>query len=239
MKYFLRVLVWLFLSITVLLIGFYYTGNIVFRSVKVHPNGKRTIAQVLKDLEKSISHRIPNIEALTDGKPLTILIFKEERLLELWKKNGTIWEFVKSYPLTGSSGKLGPKLREGDLQIPEGEYDIEYLNPNSSYHLSMKLNYPNEFDRKMAEIEGRTRPGFDIFVHGSNRTLGCIPIGDEKIEEIFYIIAKNGYQHTKVLIAPRDFRQGKSAPIIEEIEWENELYDMLNKRLREFQKIRL
>jgi murein L,D-transpeptidase YafK len=71
-----------------------------------------------------------------------------------------------------ASGKAGPKLREGDGQVPEGIYRIDGLNPNSSYHLSLKLNYPNDFDLEQARTEGRTELGGDIFIHGKAVSIG-------------------------------------------------------------------
>ena len=88
---------------------------------------------------------------------------------------------MRTFPFQGFSGTLGPKLREGDGQIPEGLYRIEYLNPNSSYHLSLKIDYPNAFDREKGRSDGRERLGYDIFIHGKSVTVGCIPIGDEAI----------------------------------------------------------
>ncbi len=68
-----------------------------------------------------------------------------------------------------------PKFKEGDGQIPEGIYGIEYLNPNSKFHLSMKINYPNSFDKEMAKIDNRKNLGGDIMIHGSNKTIGLYP----------------------------------------------------------------
>ena len=192
------------------------------------------MVQVLHELEPLITKRFQNIEALTNGEPMSILAFKEEQRLELWKQREAKWEFVCSYPFTGYSGKLGPKLKEGDGQIPEGIYKIEYLNPNSAFHLSIKVDYPNSFDRKMAAADGRKGLGFDIFIHGSSATVGCIPIGDQGIEELFFLIAKNGYSNTTVIISPVDFRLGISPPEVDGINWESTLYTNLSQRLKDY-----
>ena len=113
------------------------------------------------------------------------------------------------YKMTAFSGKLGPKLKEGDRQIPEGIYCVEYMNPNSSYHLSFKVSYPNDFDKAMAAKEGRTNLGGDIMIHGSNATIGCVPIGDEGIEDVFYLVAKVGFKNVEIVIAPYDMRKGR------------------------------
>ncbi len=125
-----------------------------------------------------------------------IRVFKLERILELWAFSERDSKFVKirAYPMTAFSGHLGPKRRQGDLQIPEGFYSIVLFNPVSSYHLSMKIDYPNASDRILGDPN---RPGGEIFIHGSNVTIGCIPIGDDSIEEL-YIIAldskSSGYE---------------------------------------------
>src|SRR5436190_607476 len=76
------------------------------------------------------------------------------------------WRFVREYPVMAASGGRGPKLREGDGQVPEGMYTIDWLNPNSSYHLSMHVDYPNAFDRAHAADDGRTALGGAIMIHG-------------------------------------------------------------------------
>ena len=197
-------------------------------------SGKATVSSVTSDLEPRMRAAFPDLASLTDGKPIALLGFKEERRLELWKEGSSGWRHVKSYPFTGFSGKLGPKLREGDGQIPEGVYKIEYLNPNSSYHLSMKIDYPNAFDKEMGKADGRVKLGYDIFLHGKSVTIGCIPLGDPGIEEVFYLVAKNGRANTKVVIAPWDFRVREDAPEIEGVDWEGALYGRIRAALVTF-----
>ena len=90
--------------------------------------------------------------------------------------------------------------------MPEGVYRIEYLNPNSSYHLSMKVDYPNAYDPAMAKRDGRTRLGGDIFIHGKDVSIGCVALGDRAIEELFTLVAETGTERVKVIIAPNDLR---------------------------------
>ena len=130
---------------------------------------------------------------------------------------------IKSYPFTGFSGGLGPKLREGDGQIPEGVYAIEYLNPNSQFHLSVKLDYPNVFDK----ADGRDRLGFDIFIHGGSATIGCIPIGDAGIEEVFLMVSEVGINNVTAIVSPYDMRTNTKRIEIPGIIWEQELYDLI------------
>lgn len=222
------------LAATFGLVLFYHFGGSIWRPIKARLAGEKTVAQVLGELEPLMAKQYQNLEALTDGEPMSILAFKDEQRLELWKQRKTGWEFVRSFPFTGYSGKLGPKLREGDGQIPEGIYKIEYLNPNSSYHLSIKVDYPNSFDRKMAASDGREGLGFDIFIHGSSATIGCIPIGDRSIEELFYLVAKNGYRNATAIISPVDFRLGVPPPEVDGIDWEASLYASLAQKLKAY-----
>lgn len=159
---------------------------------------------------------------------ILLLGLKEEQLLQVYSlsENGH-YQLFKEYPFTAFSGKLGPKLKEGDKQIPEGVYKIEYLNPNSSYHLSMKVSYPNEFDKEKSTLGTISEMGGDIFIHGKAVTVGCIPIGDEAIEELFLLASHAIDNDIKVIISPRDFRTNPTEPSIDEIDWETELYAMI------------
>lgn len=115
------------------------------------------------------------------GSPIYIRIFKAERELELWVANGGQFVLFRTYPICAFSGELGPKLREGDQQSPEGFYTVRpgQLNPASSYHLSFDLGYPNAYDR----ANGRT--GSALMVHGKCISIGCYAMTDGFIEEIY------------------------------------------------------
>ena len=131
--------------------------------------------------------------------------FKKERVLEVWVKptNKEIFSHLLDYSFCSFSGKSGPKRKEGDLQIPEGFYKIDRFNPNSNFHLSLGINYPNESDRILGN---KTGLGSDIFIHGGCATIGCIPITDDKIKEL-YVLAVNaksaGQKKIPVHIFPR------------------------------------
>lgn len=126
--------------------------------------------------------------------PHQILVrhFKLEGELEVWgrDKSGPEFRKIETYPVCASSGALGPKRREGDGQVPEGIYRIVTFNPWSSYHMSLGLDYPNASDRILAD---HRHPGGDIFIHGNCVTIGCIPISDGPIEEL-YILALDSKQ---------------------------------------------
>jgi len=138
---------------------------------------------------------------------LTLIGLKHERKLEVWGEKNGKKQHIATYPFTAFSGILGPKTKEGDHQIPEGVYGISYLNPKSKFHLALRVNYPNKFDVSMAKKEHRTHLGSDIMIHGSNRTIGCIPIGDEKIEELYFLAQQVGIENIKVILSPVDFRK--------------------------------
>ncbi|SFQ74078.1 hypothetical protein SAMN04515668_4087 [Hymenobacter arizonensis] len=112
-------------------------------------------------------------------------VIKTNRELEVWARNQGAGPFalLQTYPLAATSGKLGPKRRAGDRQVPEGFYEIDRFNPQSSYHLSLGLNYPNAADRALGEPD----PGGDIFIHGGEVTIGCLPITDIGIEEVYLL----------------------------------------------------
>lgn len=168
---------------------------------------------------------------------MAILAFKKEQILEVVvrKNENESWELLKMYPFTAFSGKIGPKLKNGDKQITEGIYQMEYLNPNSKYHLSIKVNYPNAFDEEKAKQDGRTDLGGDIMIHGKSVTIGCIPVGDKNIEEIFILATKTKNKHFPIIIAPHDFRTNKTFPKIEAISWEKDLYENISKELTNFE----
>lgn len=120
-------------------------------------------------------------------------VFKREQELEVWARNHGEHAFtlVRSYPVCELSGRLGPKRMEGDGQVPEGFYSIDLFNPRSDYHLSMRVSYPNAVDRFRSGRTGRLganrRLGGDIYIHGGCATIGCVPIGDEWVEELYLI----------------------------------------------------
>ncbi len=139
-----------------------------------------------------------------------IRAFKEERILEVWVKNNTSDTFLnyKSFRICGSSGELGPKRQEGDRQVPEGAYFIDEFNPKSNYYLSMLINYPNFSD--LIHTTNPARPGGDIYLHGSCATIGCIPINDDGIMELYLLsmmARANGQMHIPVHIFPVRYDQ--------------------------------
>ncbi len=118
------------------------------------------------------------------GAPVFIRIFKEENLLELWLKERDQYQLFKTYTICDYSGELGPKLKEGDRQSPEGFYTVtpEQLNPWSQFHLSFNLGFPNEYDR------AHQRSGSALMVHGRCSSVGCFAMTDFRMEEIYTLV---------------------------------------------------
>ena len=111
--------------------------------------------------------------------------YKLERLLEVWAAPDSAAPFVlvATFPILGLSGSPGPKRREGDLQVPEGFYRVNRFNPQSRFYLSLGLDYPNESDRLLATDPAQ--PGSDIFIHGGDRSCGCLAVGDEALAFLY------------------------------------------------------
>lgn len=165
-------------------------------------------------------------------KSMLLLALKDEKKLELWARGDGEYRLIRNFPIKAASGKAGPKLRQGDKQVPEGVYRILSLNPNSNYHLSMKLDYPNSFDLDHANQEGRYDPGSDIFIHGKAVSIGCIALGDEAIEELFVLTAQVGKENVKVVIAPHDPRTHPLDPYADGLPtWADALYATITQEI--------
>lgn len=142
----------------------------------------RTKGKVINDLLSTNNISISNFD-------LFLRAFKKEQKLEVWAKNKSddIFTLLKTYEFCATTGMLGPKRRSGDRQIPEGFYEVDLFNPQSQYLLSFRINYPNKSDLVFAD---KLNPGDNIFIHGRCVTIGCIPIGDDNIQELYLLAAK-------------------------------------------------
>lgn len=139
------------------------------------------VAKAMRPLSSEMLAEIEN-KGMTKDSPILVRLFKEEAELEVWKQDRTgRFALLKTYPICRWSGELGPKIKEGDRQAPEGFYSITpaQMNPNSSYYLSFNLGYPNAFDR----ANGRT--GSFLMVHGACSSAGCYSMTNEQIGEIY------------------------------------------------------
>ena len=153
------------------------------------------------------------------AKYMYIRSFKYDSQLEVWIKNerNQPYRLFKTFKVCALAGTLGPKRIEGDYQVPEGFYYINEFNPRSNYHLSLGLNYPNPSDRLLSD---NYRPGGDIYIHGSCVTVGCIPIKDDQIEELYILAAhsKNaGQDFIPVHIFPIRYSNKKSQEYLNQL----------------------
>lgn len=138
--------------------------------------------------------------------------FKFDSQLEVWVKSDRKdpFKLFKTYRVCALAGTLGPKRIAGDYQVPEGFYYINEFNPNSNYYLALGINYPNESDKVLSDS---LRPGGDIYIHGKCVTVGCIPITDQQIDELYILAtyAKNaGEDFIPVHIFPIRFNNKRS-----------------------------
>jgi hypothetical protein len=202
------------------------------------PSGERSIDDVLYSYAPyAVDQLWPYFKKAGVAYPpkdLVLIGLKEEKKLEVWardRRNGD-FRWIRDYSIRAASGVGGPKLRQGDRQVPEGVYRVVRLNPNSNYHLSMKLDYPNAFDLFHANEEGRYEPGSDIFIHGKSVSAGCLAMGDAAIEELFVLAAHVGTPNIKVVIAPRDPRTHPLNPGQPGLpSWTGELYHEISKEI--------
>ena len=164
-----------------------------------------------------------------------LLGLKHEGELQLYAAGaGQPLRFVRAFAVHGASGGLGPKLRAGDRQVPEGIYAITYLNPRSIAHLSLALDYPNDFDRARAAEDGRDAAtlGGDIMIHGGAGSIGCLAMGDQAAEDLFVLAADSDWPRAVVVISPVDFRTAElPAGYQMPAPWVRELYVRLRLEL--------
>jgi len=201
--------------------------------------GKRSVADVVAEYGQPARTRLlPLFQQANIHYPpnkVTILVMKDSKKMQLWAQDDNKkWQRIHHYEVQASSGHAGPKLREGDGQVPEGIYRIIGMNPNSAYHLSMKLNYPNDFDLYWANIEQRLQPGSNIFIHGKNVSIGCLAMGDTVIEELFILAADTGKSNIRVVISPTDPRLKALHPTTTDPPWVKQLYEHINEAFDPF-----
>lgn len=191
------------------------------------------IAAIGSDVDARLKPDFARAGVLYPPKRVLLMGFKQERRLDLLAAgaDGPL-RLIRSFPILGASGTAGPKRREGDGQVPEGFYRFELLNPNSNYHLSLRVSYPNADDRKRAISEGQELAtlGGDIMIHGGSASAGCLAMGDPAAEELFVLAARTGLDGIELLIFPWDFRH--SPPPSPGGKFAENLYVRLNEFLK-------
>jgi murein L,D-transpeptidase YafK len=162
------------------------------------------VRQAYKDKEENMTSLLHDKQIDKNRLKVYLRAFKSEKQIELWGKNDTDTKYslIKTYEICRTSGRLGPKRKQGDLQIPEGFYYINRFNPYSNFYLSLGINYPNKSDRILGN---KSNLGGDIFIHGACVTIGCLPITDDQIKELYILCVEarnNGQSSIPVVIYP-------------------------------------
>lgn len=154
--------------------------------------------------EKTVKEFFSSKGLELSSSKLFIRAFKEEAELEIWAKSSLHEKYVliKTYEICAASGEPGPKRKQGDGQVPEGFYEIDRFNPSSNFYLSLGLNYPNASDKLLGN---KGNLGGDIFIHGNCVTIGCMPLTDDKIKEVYLMAVEaksNGQTKIPVHVFP-------------------------------------
>ncbi len=170
------------------------------------------VAAALRQKEDTLRRQFEVAGLQWPVKQMYIRSFKYDSQLEVWVRsnNNEAYKLFKTYKVCALAGSLGPKRMEGDYQVPEGFYYINEFNPKSSYHLSLGINYPNASDKVLSDS---IHPGGDIYIHGSCLTVGCIPIQNSQIEELYILAAyakAQGQDFIPVHIFPIRYNNKKS-----------------------------
>ena len=211
-------------------------GTALFRWFRGAHSVESRIAQLQDAVAARLQSDFKRVGVPYPPAAVAFVGLKEERVLQVYAAgSGGRFFLVRTYPILAASGRLGPKLREGDLQVPEGIYRLESLNPNSAFHISLRLDYPNSFDRTKAKAEGRFNLGGDIMIHGRQASIGCLAMGDPAAEDLFVLAALAGLENVRVVLSPVDLRS-RPMPVTpgETPKWLPELYDQIRTALSEF-----
>ena len=182
--------------------------------VKVKNTVESIVALYGNSSRSRLKPKFENAKLSYPPKKLKLLGLKTEKLLEIYAEGEDHQiRYVCTYPILGTSGVLGPKQREGDKQMPEGFYRIREFEPNSSYHIALRVDYPSPFDKEMGKQDGREKLGSDIMIHGKDRSVGCLAMGDPGAEDIFVLVHDVGLDNTELIMSPFRFSQATTGSI--------------------------
>ena len=182
----------------------------LFHPLFVHLRGKRTVADRLAEFTAATARVRSECDHAGVAYPparVVLLGLKDERRLDVYAgPTDAALRRVASHPILAASGGPGPKLSEGDHQVPEGVYAVDSLNPNSAFHAALRVAYPNATDLDLARRENRRGLGGSIMIHGSDGSVGCLAMGDPVAEELFVLAAAAGIENVTIVLAPVDLR---------------------------------
>jgi murein L,D-transpeptidase YafK len=193
------------------------------------------VAAAINTKEDTIKKQFNKAGVQWPPQQLYLRSFKYDSQLEVWGRNSTkeAYKLIKTYKVCALSGNLGPKRMQGDYQVPEGFYYVNEFNPRSEYHMSLGINYPNASDLLLSDS---VKPGSEIYIHGSCVTVGCIPIMDSQIEELYLITSytkNNGCDFIPVHIFPVRYSVTKSAQKLIEATRDDSDYHFFADRLKQ------
>lgn len=217
-------------------IFFILTGNIVAQTSFIDYQKKfPRMYNALKTKEDTLRKQFKEHNLQWPPKQLYVRSFKYDSELEVWVRNDNKEEYklFKTYKVCALSGNLGPKRIQGDYQVPEGFYYITDFNPKSEYHMSLGLNYPNASDLLLSDS---SKPGSEIYIHGKCITVGCIPIMDKPMEELYILssYAKHfGEDFIPVHIFPIRYNISKSVQKLKVITEDDNEYKVFSNKLKE------
>ena len=193
----------------------------------------RTI-NAFNKLEDSVKAQFERKNLIWPPAEMYVRSFKYDRQLEVWVKGkkSDPFQLFKTYSVCQVSGTTGPKRMEGDYQVPEGFYHIDEFNPNSAFHLSLGLSYPNASDKLLSD---QRSPGSAIYIHGNCVSTGCIPITDVPIEELYIIasfVKSKGQEFIPVHVFPIRYSVKKSTDYLANVLKENPGLVHFNENIR-------
>ncbi|HNF29238.1 MAG TPA: hypothetical protein PKG56_02280 [Chitinophagaceae bacterium] len=193
------------------------------------------MVNALKTKEDTLKKQFKEQNLQWPPKQLYIRSFKYDSQLEVWVRsnNKENYTLFKTYKVCALSGNLGPKRIQGDYQVPEGFYYITDFNPKSEYHMSLGLNYPNASDLLLSDS---AKPGSEIYIHGKCITVGCIPIMDKPMEELYILSSyakHSGEDFIPVHIFPIKYTNYKSAQKLKVVTEEDKEYQIFTTKLKE------
>lgn len=199
---------WLLTISLFLVYSYAFSQPSFFDAQKSYPN----VALALKFKQDTLQKQFAAAGLQWPPKQIYVRSFKYDSQMEVWVRNDISDNFklFKTYRVCALAGTLGPKRMAGDYQVPEGFYYITEFNPRSEYHLALKLNYPNPSDKVLSDS---LKPGGGIYIHGSCVTVGCIPINDSQIEELYLLAMaakNNGQDFIPVHIFPVRYNNSQS-----------------------------
>ena len=211
--------------VMICLCAFCVTSELVSQTAYIsYPKSSGKNAELLSKVEDALKKQFEDKKLQWPPQQLYLRSFKYDRQLEVWIKEESKSNFklFKAYKVCMQSGTMGPKRMEGDYQVPEGFYYINEFNPNSAYHLSLGLNYPNASDRLLSDS---LRPGNSIYIHGSCVSTGCIAVSDAPIEELYLLASQakeQGQDFIPVHVYPVKYNVKKSFDFLANATKENQ-----------------